>query len=169
MLSSIADGACVSSCCHVNGGGSSSVCPLWPGPARPLTILNMCIVSCVYRQADIGPPIIGSSVVREKSLFIGPLSVFGFRDIFSSVLLIFVSEQADDDGEDTGGVCGYLTCTMDPELRCLHKAASLYLDCEVPVLHISHGKVKHRCVYLWFHENVLGTSHRGSALSCSCA
>ena len=34
----------------------------------------MYIVSCVFRQADIGPPIIGWSVVREKSLFIGPLS-----------------------------------------------------------------------------------------------
>lgn len=43
-------------------------------PPDHLLFWNVYIVSCVFRQADIGPPIIGYPVVREKSLFIGPLS-----------------------------------------------------------------------------------------------
>lgn len=58
------------------------------GSAPPHHVLfwNVYTVSCVFRQADIGPPIIGYSVVREKSLFIGPLShasVYWLGDIFS--------------------------------------------------------------------------------------
>lgn len=34
-------------------------------------------VSCVFRQADIGSPIIGYTVVRKKLLFIGLLSGVG--------------------------------------------------------------------------------------------
>lgn len=43
-------------------------------PPDHLLFWNVYIVSCVFRQTDIGPPIIGYPVVREKSLFIGPLS-----------------------------------------------------------------------------------------------
>lgn len=52
-------------------------------PPHRLLFWNVYIVSCVFRRADIGPPIIGYPVVREKLLFIGPLSgasvSFGLR------------------------------------------------------------------------------------------
>lgn len=46
------------------------------GSASPdhLLFWNVYNVSCVFRQADIGSPIIGYTVVRKKLLFIGLLS-----------------------------------------------------------------------------------------------
>ena len=55
--------------------------PAQRGSAPPdhLLFWNVCIVSCVFRQDDIGPPIIGYSVAREKSPVIGPLSDASIR------------------------------------------------------------------------------------------
>lgn len=81
-------------------------------PTRPLTILKCVayIVSCVFRQADIGPPIIGYSVVREKSLFIGPSSGASVRlalETFLTCLTVLLGNlciciQSSRMMEDTG-------------------------------------------------------------------
>lgn len=47
----------------------------YSAPPHQLLFWNVYILHCVFRQADIGSPIIGWSVVKEKLLFIGPLCI----------------------------------------------------------------------------------------------
>lgn len=70
---------------------SSLEAPAYSAPPDHLLFWNVYIVSCVWRQADIGPPIIGYSVVREKSLFIGPLSGGSVRLALETFLTWYVA------------------------------------------------------------------------------
>ncbi len=60
-------------------------------PPDHLLFWNVLFVSCVFRQADIGPPIIGYSVVREKSLFIDLLSGASVRLILETFLTCYAA------------------------------------------------------------------------------
>lgn len=101
-----------------------------PAPTDNLLFWNVYIVSCVFRQADIGPPIIGWSVVREKSLFIGPLSsacVPLALETFltccaTRLIFVYVPKQQNDGGHrrERGGereFLEYLTYTSCKEFR----------------------------------------------------
>ena len=86
----------------------------------------MYVVSCVFRRADIGPPIIGYSVVREKSLFIGPLtgasvclSLEAFLTLYAGrVIFVYnMYTKQKDDGWHRCVFKKYLTYIMYKELR----------------------------------------------------
>lgn len=96
-------GACMSSSEMHTLAYSSLEAPPYSAPPDHLLFWNVYIVSYVFRRADIGPPIIGYSVVREKSLFIGPLSgasvhlaleTFLTRDA-ARVIFVYVSKAVE--------------------------------------------------------------------------
>lgn len=110
---------------------STLLCPVWLCPPDHLLFWNVHIVRCVFRQADIGSPIIGYSVVREKSLFIGPLSGASVHLALETFLTcyaarVILASKAAEWWQTQERLSEYQMYMMYQELTCLYNVLSCF-------------------------------------------